>query len=404
MFLSHVAKPVYHSGALVIPVILSLLLPSPFPVFGFFLVPFFYLTRWLALGRWIPETRVNALIALLLAMTAVGFLISSARDLAVLTAAPLIAGVTLFFYLTDRLNTTRDFSIATRGLALLGLALALAAPLTTDASPSPYLGTTTFAVYAALPRIFNNSNPNIVAGGLAILAPFALALIVQKSWGWRVVGAAAFAAMGFSILLLDSRGALFALGLGVAVWATLYQRWVLPLIPLGLIAVLTANQILQGPSVAQFVFGQIGTPKGGTLIERQTMWAQAALLIRASPFFGIGLGAYPRIAPFTFPYSPQDPGPSPNHVHNTFFQVALDTGVAGAVSFIALLFSGIYFAWRAYRAGIERDTAIALLAAFTIVLVHGLGDTIVWGTAKTGLFFWILQGVGISFDKASKVV
>jgi len=398
------ARFIYDKGILLAPIILFLLLPPPFLVLGFFLVPLFYVTRRVALGHWLPETRVNVPVLILLAMSALGFLISPARDLAVLSAAPLIAGVTLFFFLADRLNAPRNFSTATRVLALIGLAIALTAPLTTEASPSPYLGTTTLAVYAVLPRIFKNSNPNIVAGGLAILAPFALALVAQKNWAWRVVGAVAFAAMGFSILLLDSRGALFALGLGVAVWATLYQRWVLPLIPLGLLALLVANQMLQGPSVAQFVYGQIGTPKGGTLIERQVMWSQAALLIRASPFFGIGLGAFPRVSSVTAPYSPENPGPLPNHAHNTFFQVALDTGVAGAVSFIALLFSGGYFAWRAYRAGVERDAAIALLAAFTIMLTHGLGDTVVWGTAKTSLIFWALQGLGISFDKSRQVV
>ncbi len=404
MLLQRLAKSIYLSGWLLVPLILLLLSPRPFLLFGFFLVPLFYSSRWLALGHWIPETRVNALVLFLLAMTAIGFWISPARDLGALTAGPVTAGVTLFFFLTDRLNAPRGVTLATRGLALGVFAIALAAALTTEPSPTPLLGSTAFAIYAALPRLFKISNPNIVAGGLVILAPFALALVVQKDWAWRAVGGVALAAMGLAMLLLDSRGALFALGFGIAVWVTLYRRWVLPLIPLGLIALLAMNQALQGPSIAQFVYGKIGTPKGGTFVERQEMWGQAASLIRSSPFFGIGLGAFPRVASVTAPYSPENPGPSPNHAHNTFFQVGLDTGVPGAVAFIALLFSGVYFAWRAYRAGIERDAAIALLAAYAVLIAHGMGDTVVWGTAKTGLTFWVLQSLGISFDKASKVV
>lgn len=397
------ARFIYAQGILLAPVILCLLLPPPFLTLGFFLAPFFYLTRRVALGHWIPETRANVPVLILLAMTASGFWISSARDLAVFSAATLIAGVTLFFFLIDHLQSPRDFTRLVRGLALLGGAIALAAPLTTEPNPSPLLGSTGLAIYAVFPRISKISNPNIVAGGIAILAPFALAVVMEKNVWARILGAVAFGAMGFAILLLDSRGALFALGAGVAVWATLYRRWILPLIPLGLIALLLLNQALQGPSIADFVFGKIGTPKGGTFSERQEMWSQAALLIRGAPWFGIGLGAYPRTAPYAFPHSPQDPGLAPNHAHNTFFQIALDTGIAGAVAFIALLLSAMTAAWRAYRTGTERDAAVAVLAAFIVVITHGLGDNVVWGTAKTSLIFWALQGLGISVGKSQAV-
>lgn len=391
-------------GGLALGQAFFLLLPPPFLTLGFFLIPLYYVSRRLTFGHWIPHTRANPLVLILLAMTAIGFGISSARDLAVFSVAPLLAGITLFFYLTDVINTPRDLQFLTRALALIGLVIALGTPFKTDPGTSPLLGSLAFAIYAMVPRVSNIANSNDVAGGLAILAPFALAVMVQKNWAWRILGGVAFVAMGFATVLLDSRGALFALALGLAVWGTLYRRWVLPLFPLGLIALLVLNQTLSGPSVSDLVLGKIGTPKGGTINERQEMWVQAAQMIRTAPIFGIGLGAYPRIAPITSPYSPSFPGAVNNHTHNTFFQIALDTGVPGAVAFIALLFSVIYFGWRAYRRGTERDVAIAVLAASTILIAHGLGDTVVWGTAKTGLIFWILASVGISFDKASKVV
>lgn len=403
MTLHRLAEFSYRSGWLAFGQALFLLLPPPFLTVGVFLVLLVYVSRRLAFGHWIPETPVNVFLLVLLAMAGIGFGISTARDLAIFTIAPVLAGVTLFFYLADKTITPRDFLFITRGLALIGLAIALATPFKTEPVSTPLLGSLVFTIYALVPRLANPANSNDVAGGLAILAPFALAMILQNRW-WRVLGGVAFAAMGFAILLLDSRGALFALGLGVSIWATLYRRWMLPLIPLGLIALLALNQFLQGPSVSDYVYGKIGTPKGGTISERQEMWVQAVQMIRRAPILGIGLGAYPRIAPITPPYSPQDPGPVNNHTHNTFFQVALDTGVPGAVAFIALLFSSMYFSMRAYRAGNERDVAIALLAATLVLIVHGLGDTVVWGTAKTGLIFWVLQSLGISLDKASKVV
>jgi O-antigen ligase len=226
----------------------------------------------------------------------------------------------------------------------------------------------------------------------------ALALIAQgNSAGWRKLGIVSLPVICFAVLFLESRGAMFALAAGFAAWLTLYRRWFLPLIPIAVIALLLLNAARNGPSVGQMLYGSIGTPKTGTFIERTAMWSQAAYLIRQAPLTGIGLGAYSQIAPYEFPYSAQQPGPSPNHVHNLFFQVALDTGVFGAVAFIALVLYAVHSTWRAYRANFERDLAIGLLAAFVVLLVHGLGDTIVWGTAKASIILWVLLGLGISF-------
>ncbi len=399
------ARFVYRHGIWVlVPIVSLLLFPSALSYIGFLLVPLFFLCRRMALGSWLPETRINLFILILLTMTAVGFAISSARELAVLTAAQVTAGITVFFFLIDQVNLPSDLARATGALVVLGLAIALVVPFITEPNVEPLLGPIALTISQLAPKVQKLSNPNIVAGGLAIIVPMALALIAQKDRRWRVLGLVSFPVLSFAILFLESRGALFALAIGFAAWLTLYRRWVLPFVPLTVIALLVLNQARHGPSIGQVLYGTIGTPKSGTFIERQAMWAQAAYLIRESPIAGIGLGAYPRVAPYAFPYSPQQPGLSPNHAHNLFFQVALDTGIFGAVAFIALIFSAMHSTWRAYRARIERDLAIGLLAALVVLIVHGLGDTVVWGTAKTGVILWVLLGLGISFDKVAKVV
>ncbi len=190
----------------------------------------------------------------------------------------------------------------------------------------------------------------------------------------------------------------------MAVWLTLYRRWFLPLIPIGLIVALYLNQLYGGPSPAQFIYGKIGTVTGGTFIERQDMWFQAVYLIRQSPWVGIGLGAYSRIAPYTWPYSPSQPASliAP-HAHNLFLQVALDTGILGLTAFIVLLMTSLASAWRAFRRRVERDLAIGVMAALTVVIVHGFGDTIVWGTAKSSMVLWILLALAVGFDKVRKL-
>ncbi len=402
----HLARFIYRNGIWVLaPIVWLLLFTSTLSSLGFLLIPPFFLCRRLALGSWLPYTRVNLFILIILLMTAIGFAISPARDLAVLTAATVAAGAAIFFFLIDQLREPTDLMHALVVAVLIGLALALVVPFITEPSLEPLLGSLAFRISALTPKLPKLSNQNIVAGGLAIIAPMALALIAQKnSSRWRILGIIAFPLICFAILFLESRGALFALAIGFAAWLTLYRRWVLPFIPLAVIGLLLLNAARHGPSVGRMLYGSIGSPKTGTVIERTVIWIQAAYLIRQAPLAGIGLGVYPRIAPYAFPNSLQQPGMAPNHAHNFFFQVALDTGVFGAVALVALLLFAMHSAWRGYRARIQRDLAIGILAAFVVLLVHGLGDTIVWGTAKTSLILWVLLALGISFDKVQDVV
>jgi O-antigen ligase len=393
------ARFIYRNGTWLLgSIVLLLLFPTPLSAIGFFLVPVFFLCRRLVTGDWLPRNRVNFVILTLLTMTAIGFAISPAPDLAVLTAATFVAGITIFFFLLDHLQKPPDFTRVVGIVVFLGLCLALVVPFITEPSLDPILGSFALTISSLLPKLPRLSNQNIVAGGLAIVAPLALALIAQStSERWRKVGIVSLPVICFAILFLESRGAMFALAAGFAAWLTLYRRWVLPFIPLVVIAVLLLNEARHGPSIGQVLYGSIGYPKSGTFIERTAIWSQATYLIRQSPLTGIGLGAYPRIAPFAFPYSIDVPGPAPNHAHNLFLQIALDTGVIGGVAFIALVLYGLYSTWRAYRVRIERDLAIGLLAAFVVLLVHGLGDTIVWGTSKASVILWALLGLGISF-------
>jgi putative inorganic carbon (hco3(-)) transporter len=203
---------------------------------------------------------------------------------------------------------------------------------------------------------------------------------------WRALGTVSFAPLMLILLLLQSRGAFFALGIGLAVWATLYRHWFLPLIPLGLLGVLIANNMVGGPPPAQFFYGAPGTATAGTTIERQEMWMEAATLVRESPWVGIGLNAYA--------YQSRYP-----HVHNLFLQIALDTGILGLAAFAAFLCYAIRSGWNAYHLNIERHLAIGILAAITVLLVHGLGDVIVWGTSKSSLVLWMVLSLAFGFDK-----
>jgi putative inorganic carbon (HCO3(-)) transporter len=392
-----------HSAWIVIPIAALLLFPSEWMSVGFAAAVFLFVCRWIARGNPFPASRANVFILILLTLTAISLAISPAPDLAVLTAAQVVASVTVFFAVLDQIQSAPDLWRAAAALAILGTLIAFAAPFTVGWSPDKVYGIP-FFYESGWPRLPKVSNANIVAGALAPIVPVALGLILQGARRLRILGALALAPICIVLLLLQSRGALFALGAGLAVWATLYRRWLLPLIPIGLIAALYINQAYGGPPPAQFFFGKIGTPTGGTLFERQDMWFQAAHLIRQSPLLGIGLGAYPRVAPYAFPYSAAQPGLTMPHAHNLFLQIGLDIGIFGAAAFVVLLASAIFFAWQAFRARFERHFAIGTLAALVILSVHGLGDSIVWGTAKPSIILWMVLGLTNGLDKIRKVL
>jgi len=254
------------------------------------------------------------------------------------------------------------------------------------------------------PSIGKESNPNIVAGALVPIVPLCLALIEKGDRNWRGLGALSLAPIIIIAVLLQSRGALFALAIGMTFWVAFHWRKALPLLMLALAIALVVNSLIGGSSVLQFLYGTANPSSVYSFVQRQDMWVQSIYLLRQSPLLGIGLSAYARIAPYSWPYSVTQPGIEMPHTHNLFLQVALDTGVMGLGAFVVLIALAIRAAWQAYRVHVEKHLAIALLSAFVILLVHGFGDVVVWGTAKSSIVLWILLGIALTFDKVRKTM
>jgi putative inorganic carbon (HCO3(-)) transporter len=360
-----------------------------------------YGIRWTATGSPVPSTRANVPILILLGMTAVGFVVTSAPDLAVLTAGQVLASVSLFYITFEKIHRSVDLWRAVAVLVVLGTLFALVAPFTVQWTTDKGLN---FAALneAALPRLPKETNSNILAGAIVLIIPMSLAILTRRESRWRLLGIVSLVLMALTLILLQSRGAFFALGSGLALWASLHQKWVLPVVPLLLVGGLLFNNWAGGASLSQFLYGETSGPPT-TFVQRQDLWVQGIYLVRQSPLVGIGLGAFPRVSSVAWPYTPEDPGPQRNHAHNLFLQIALDTGIAGLGAFVVLLGLAVSSMWKAYRSHGERSLAIALLSAFAVLVVHGMGDTIVWGTAKSSIVMWILLAMAQRLDKVSEI-
>lgn len=386
-----------HAHWLALPIALLLLFPSPWMWLGFLAAPVLWLARWRAHGTPFPATVLNLPLVIFLTMVAFGFALTPAPDLALATVGQLIAGVTIFFALIDYLDEPQHIWIVTSSLAMLGVAFALVAPFTVSWSANKLFGLPAF-YEAWWPHLAEETNPNILAGALAPIVPIALALVVQGERRRQILGAVALAPILLILILLQSRGAIFGLAIGLVVWLALYNRWVLPFVPFGILAILAINNAMGAVSLANLFYGETNTGSPGTLLQRQDLWLQSLFLIRQSPVFGIGLSGYPRLAPTAWPNSPTQPGGSPNHAHNLFLQLALDTGVLGLAAFTAMLWLALRSVWAARQVQTHRHLAIALFASLIVLIVHGLGDVIVWGTAKSSIVMWVLLAMALKIE------
>jgi putative inorganic carbon (HCO3(-)) transporter len=362
-----------------------------------------FFLRWLAHRPLVPISRANLPVLILLLMTMVGLVISPAPDMAILTIAQVVASVTIFYALFDQVSSFDDLWRLVGVILIIGVLVAFIAPFTVRWSATKLFGLPAF--YEEIwPRIDKVSNPNIVAGALAPIVPLSLALIEKNDRRSRVLGALAISPLIIILILLQSRGALFALLLGVVIWIALHWKWTIPVMIIASSVTLVFLTMMGRVSAIQLLYGSESISSDTSFIQRQDMWAQALYLIRQSPLVGIGLNAYSQVGPVSFPYSPSQPGMVMPHVHNLFLQIALDTGIIGLAAFVVLLGLAIAAAWQAYRAHVERHLAIGLLSAFVVVIAHGFGDVAVWGPSKSSVILWILLGIAFAFDKVRKTV
>jgi putative inorganic carbon (HCO3(-)) transporter len=142
-----------------------------------------------------------------------------------------------------------------------------------------------------------------------------------------------------------------------------------------------------------------GHPRGAEVIaavrERTEIWGEALQALRVSPWFGIGLDYFRHsgYSPvFVFP----DKIVGNPHAHNIFLQTALDVGLIGLASYVAIVAFVLRRAWEIVtaRTGDEWVRYIGFGAALSIASVHlyGLLDAVALG-AKVGLFQWLACGL-----------
>lgn len=191
-----------------------------------------------------------------------------------------------------------------------------------------------------------------------------------------------------AIIFAQSAGALLALATVAALAGLIYKKtryWAVGVVVLFFLIVpftsfrepLSQEVLLRGRS------GQL----------RLNMWGETVEMLRARPIFGAGLAGYQSAVE---PYHILNWAEIYLYPHNLFLNFWTETGLAGLAGFLLLVLNF-------YRLGIKRTRndelgirnqglMLALLAAMTVILIHGLVDAPYFKN-DLAIMFWLLLGL-----------
>jgi putative inorganic carbon (HCO3(-)) transporter len=358
----------------------------------------FWLLRWVARGKPTLRTPGDWGRLGLLLMLPVSLWATALPERTLLEALRLLSGVILFYSLANAQKPERLAGRLGAVLGLLGVGLGLFALAEVDwgliADKLSFMPAAARELLHALPQAAGGVHPNVLAGALVILIPFAASGLLNGK-GVRAVlwGFVSLFLLGV-LALTQSRGAYLACAAGLAMLVTLrFPRWGWTLgaaMALGL----AAWAALDGSSLARLVAGSTGSAEG-SLLGREEIWRRALMMIRDFPLTGVGMGSFGPAADALYPFYSYKSGVV-NHAHNLYLQVAVDLGLPGLAFWLASFLGAVGSAWAVYRRG--RMVGLyglgpALLAAYTGMAVHGMVDAVTWGT-RPAMIVWGLWGAG----------
>ena len=207
----------------------------------------------------------------------------------------------------------------------------------------------------------------------------------ERKWKWKIPAGVATALMFLAILFSFSRGAY----LGVAAGGLFFLAWLLlragragKMAAVGIALVFLAAIFFQGTFQSRLV--SAFNPKEGSNAERVKNWEQAAAVVQDYPLLGIGLGNY---ASYMDPVSGER---SSIYAHNTFLDIAAETGVANGFVFLALISVSI---WR--NAASKNILNLGIASGLVYFLVHGIFDTPIW-SPQVMVMLLVILAIGLT--------
>jgi O-antigen ligase len=252
------------------------------------------------------------------------------------------------------MRTRRDLAMVLGAIVLGSLLAAVSAVL----SPAP----TAELVEEGSRATGTIGDPNELAAvllvGLAVGAGFALAK--GRSPLTRAAGIMAVPLCAAGVFLSLSRGGLIALGALLVAGTIFAGRWRLPIIAL-LLAVAVGGVVYFTELAPLPARERITASNGGN--GRTDLWTLGLRMVKAHPVTGVGLGNFPIVSadyavqPGTIEHTQLIFATAPKVTHNTYLQIAAESGIPGIALFMATLLGCLRCALAAARSWGRRGEA-----------------------------------------------
>jgi O-antigen ligase len=233
-----------------------------------------------------------------------------------------------------------------------------------------------------------SGDSNYEALSVLIIVPLALSLARRdESRRWRQLGALSAMAMAATVLLTESRGGL--IGLSVACLSELFarrgRRYKLLFICAITVAVLAAPSNLWRRMQSIQIAGTTDNEAAGSTKTRWQVLLAGAAMIRAHPFFGVGLDLY---KPLSVQYNPSLRASGGNIAHNTYMQVGAEGGLVTLTLFLSLMAIALKNCRDVRR--LTRNEEIGDLASALRGSILAYAAAAAFLSASYQVFYWLL--------------
>lgn len=222
-------------------------------------------------------------------------------------------------------------------------------------------------------------DPHMLSLYLGMLIPVSIGLYISKK---KAIYIFSFVLMLLADFLTYSRGGYLGLMVGaifliLVFWRAMVGKY--KLFILSFLVLIALTFIIPGPIADRF--HSIFDLKEGSNVGRMDMWKKSARVALNNPLWGVGIGNYPLEIKSTASYR------EPITAHNTYLDIASETGIINTIIWIVLLASAIMI----FIKKSAKDSFFLMLATSIVVFsAHQLAETAIYSPVVLTLFVIIL--------------
>jgi O-antigen ligase len=244
-------------------------------------------------------------------------------------------------------------------------------------------------------------DPNDIALVAVVCLPFATSLFRERSWFWRLFGAAAAGAAMLIVVLSASRGGLIAAGVVllfmiVRARYSLSKTWKLLIVPAAAIALAMAPPVFWArvTTLGDMSSDYNVTSDGG----RVQIWKRGFKTFVGHPIVGVGGGQF-AVADGMSPDRVGADDQSWHTAHNSIIQIAVELGVVGLIGFFGLHVPTLRAARGARRAAESGRVTpeMAALGETLFLAIIGFQVAGMFLSAGDSYAFFTLGALGMSY-------